>query len=75
MLNAVNNEYRNEGLGALCHNDKLINAAQIYSDNIESINFLSYTSLDDSSNFKRMIDIGFEQNSAAENVMQRQKTI
>merc|ERR1712176_1071674 len=75
MLNAVNAERSNEGLGALCYNDKLINAAQIHSDDMASGNFLSHDGSDGSSPFERITDAGFSWNSAAENIAQGQQTV
>jgi len=75
MLNAVNAERSNEGLGALCYNDKLINAAQIHSDDMAGGNFLSHDGSDGSSPFERITDAGFSWNYAAENIAQGQQTV
>merc|ERR1712183_388128 len=75
MLNAVNAERSDEGLGALCYNDKLINAAQIHSDDMAGGNFLSHDGSDGSSPFERITDAGFSWNYAAENIAQGQQTV
>jgi len=75
MLNAVNAERSNEGLGALCYNNKLIDAAQIHSDDMAGGGFLSHTGSDGSSPFQRMTDAGFNWNSAAENIAAGQQTV
>merc|ERR1712183_729577 len=75
MLNAVNAERSNAGLGALCYNNKLIDAAQIHSDDMASGGFLSHTGSDGSSPFQRMTNAGFNWNSAAENIAAGQQTV
>jgi len=69
MLDLVNTERRKvAGLIDLCYNDKLINAAQIHSDDMASRSQLSHTGGDGSSPFERIDREGFSWNSAAENV-------
>merc|ERR1712087_381757 len=68
MLDAVNEERSHEGLGALCYNEKMIEAAQIHSNDMASGGFLSHTGSDGSSPFQRISNAGFTWTSAAENV-------
>merc|ERR1712176_549815 len=75
MLNAVNAERSKQGLSPFCYNQKLINAAQMHSDDMASKVFLSHFGSDGSSPPQRMTNAGFQYNYYAENVAYGQQTV
>merc|ERR1711862_1028107 len=75
MLNLVNEERVKVGVSPLCYNQKLINAAQKHSNDMEEEDYLSHTGKDGSDPGDRIEEEGYDWKSYGENIAKGQKSV
>lgn len=75
MLNLVNEERVKVGVSPLCYNQKLINAAQKHSNDMEEEDYFSHTGKDGSDPGDRIEEEGYGWKSYGENIAKGQKSV
>jgi len=75
MLNLVNEERAKVGVSPLCYNQKLINAAQKHSNDMEEKDYFSHTGKDGSDPGDRIEREGYDWQSYGENIAWGQKSV